>query len=142
MEEIMKIAVRNLHEGSPKPIRETLDPKKLDLEFVDLNYLDTVVLDGTVEKVLDTLTLRGRLITRIAHTCARCLKAVEEPVEHPLEVIYDIKGKEEVDTLEDVREALILNHPLRFLCREECPGLCLQCGADLNEGEHNCPSQS
>lgn len=139
----MKIAVRHLRNGSPEPIRETLDPKKLDLEFVDLNYLDNVVLDGTVEKVLDTLTLRGRLITRIARTCARCLKTIEEPADHPLEVIYDIKGKEEVDTLDDVREALILNHPLRFLCREECLGLCPQCGADLSEARHNCsPSKS
>ena len=138
----MKIALRMLYDRSPKPIHETLDPKKLDLEFVDLNYLDNVVLDGTVEKIQDTLTLRGHLTTRVAHTCARCLKAVEEPVSHPLEVIYDIKGKEEVDTLDDVREALILNHPLRFLCREECPGLCPQCGVDLSVGEHNCPSKS
>ena len=134
----MKISARLLQEGSPKPIHETLDPKKLDLEFVDLTYLENVVLDGTVEKMQNTLILRGNLTSRVAHACARCLKAVEEPVDHPLEVIYDIQGKEEVDALEDVREALILNHPLRFLCREECPGLCPRCGTDLSQGHPAC----
>lgn len=134
----MKISVKLLRDGSPKPVHETLDPKKLDLEFVDLAYLENIVLDGTVEKIQNTLTLRGNLISRVAHTCARCLKSVEEAVDYPLEVIYDIRGKEEVDTLEDVREALILNHSLRFLCREECPGLCPRCGAELGEGHLIC----
>ena len=134
----MKIQVRLLRDGFPKAVHQEYNPKELDLEFVDLIYLDRVVLNGAVEKFRDTLTFRGNLASRVEHTCARCLKPVEEPVNHPFEVVYDIRGKEEVDTLEDLREMLILDHPIRFLCREECPGLCPRCGADLNEGPCRC----
>lgn len=133
----MKILVRALGEGLPKEVHEKYDPKQLDVEFVDLTYLEGVELNGTVEKFQDTLTLRGQLTSRIEQTCARCLKPVEEAVDHPLEVVYDVRGKEEVDPLEDIREVLILSHPIRFLCREECPGLCPRCRADLNEGNHS-----
>jgi uncharacterized protein len=68
------------------------------------------------------------------------LKQVEELIDHPFEVVYDVRGKEEVDALEDIREMLILDHPLRFLCREDCRGLCPHCGKELSEGFCSCPS--
>lgn len=134
----MKIQVRLLRDGFPKAVHQEYNPKELDLEFVDLTYLESIVMDGTVEKFRDALTFRGHLVSRMEHTCARCLKPVEEKVDHPFEVVYDIQGKEEVDALEDIREILILDHPIRFLCREECPGLCPKCGADLSESPCQC----
>ena len=134
----MKIFIRRLQEGVPKPVHEEYDPKGLDLEFVDLTYAEPVVLNGTVEKFRDTLTFRGNLTSRVEHTCARCLKVVPEPVDHPFQVVYDIQGKEEMDTTEDMREMLILDHPIRFLCNENCAGLCLGCGANRNDGPCLC----
>ena len=134
----MKILVRPLREGVPKAVHEEYNPKELDLEFVDLSYLEKVVCDGTVEKFGNTLTFRGQLKSRAEHTRARCLAQVEEPIVPTFEVIYDVLGKEEVDTLDDLREMLILDHPIRFLCREDCPGLCPQCGADLNKSRCTC----
>ncbi len=139
----MKILIRPLRDGVLKEVHDEYDPKKLDIEFVDLTYLEDVKLDGTAEKFGDTLTLRAHLLSRLEHTCARCLKSVEETIDQPIEMIYDIKGKEEVDPLEDIRDTLILNHPIRFLCQEDCPGLCPNCGADFNQG-HNagCPGSN
>jgi len=134
----MKIAPHLLREGFPKTIHEEYDPKKLDLEFVDLFYLDTLVLNGTVEKLQNTVTFRGRLTSRVEHVCARCLKRVEGPVDQSFELIYDVKGKEELDTLDDLREVLLVDHPIRFLCREDCRGLCPRCGVDLNEETCSC----
>lgn len=134
----MKIQVRLLQDGFPKAVHQEYNPKDLELEFVDLTYLQSVVMDGTAEKLRDTLTFRGHLTSRVEHTCARCLKPVEEAIDHPFEVVYDIRGKEEVDTVEDIRDMLILDHPIRFLCREECAGLCPRCGVDLNEGACRC----
>ena len=138
----MKIFIRRLQEGVPKTVHEEYDPKGLDLEFVDLTYLEDVVLNGAVEKFRDTLTFRGNLTSRVKHTCARCLKPIEEKVDHPFQLVYDIRGKEEVDTTEDIREMLILDHPIRFLCCDNCPGLCPSCGANLNDGPCACVSKS
>ena len=134
----MKIDVAVLREGIPKSVHEEYNPKALDLEFVDLTYLEDVVMDGTVEKLQKTVTFRGHLRSRVEHTCARCLKPVEEPIEHPFEVVYEISGEKEVDTLDDLREMLILDHPISFLCREDCPGLCVRCGGDLSSNGCSC----
>ena len=134
----MKISTRTLRDGFPKKVHEEYNPRELDLEFVDLTYSKGLDLEGTVEKYLNTLTFHGRLTSQVKHVCARCLKQVEDPIDRPFELVYDIKGKEEVDTLEDLREILILDHPIRFLCRDDCKGLCPRCGEDLNEGPCSC----
>ena len=36
------------------------------------------------------------------------------------------------------RDAIVLELPMAPLCREDCAGLCPQCGADRNEGECGC----
>ena len=42
--------------------------------------------------------------------------------------------------LEDVlREQLLLAVPMRVVCREDCKGLCPQCGSNLNTGKCECP---
>lgn len=33
---------------------------------------------------------------------------------------------------------ILLNLPTKVLCREDCKGICRQCGKDLNEGECGC----
>ena len=40
-----------------------------------------------------------------------------------------------------IREFLGLEVPLRYLCDEECKGLCPNCGKDLNDGECSCPKK-
>jgi uncharacterized protein len=44
----------------------------------------------------------------------------------------------ELELGEMVREELILAVPPYVLCREDCRGLCPQCGNDLNEGPCSC----
>lgn len=41
-----------------------------------------------------------------------------------------------------LREHIILAAPMQPLCREECAGLCVRCGKDLNEGPCQCPAEA
>lgn len=105
------------------------------------------------------VSVRGRLWVTLQLDCARCLGAFEEVLE--LEVNEDcalrqiddpesyaigeddlcqipILNGEELDLSELVRQLIAMNLPLRPLCREDCPGLCLRCGKDLSEGPCNC----
>ena len=43
-----------------------------------------------------------------------------------------------LDIDEQLREQLEMEFPSRFLCREDCKGLCQRCGKNLNEGECDC----
>ena len=134
----MKLRLAEFKEGVPLRVEQDYDPKQLDVEFVDLKYRKPLHLEGTAEKGPDTLTFRGRLTSEIEHICGRCLKAVSQPVDQPFELYYEIKGLESIETIDDLREVLILDHPITFVCRENCKGLCPACGANLNETQCRC----
>ena len=87
--------------------------------------------------------------------CARCLKNVNgsfafdlEKTVAPKEVLADLDEDRQDDyaIIEDgfldvdmyVREQLEMEFPLRFLCHDDCKGLCQRCGKNLNEGECDC----
>jgi uncharacterized protein len=47
-----------------------------------------------------------------------------------------LQSDQETIVLDDeVRQSILLAIPLKALCREDCRGLCPECGADLNEDE-------
>ena len=87
--------------------------------------------------------------------CARCLADVNgsftfslEKTVAPREVLSDL----DEDRLDDyaiiddgfldldsrILEQLEVEFPFRFLCKEDCKGLCSKCGKNLNEGECDC----
>ena len=87
--------------------------------------------------------------------CARCLASVDgsfafdlEKTVAPKEVLADLDEDrlDDYAIIEDgfldvdmyVREQLEMEFPLRFLCHDDCKGLCQRCGKNLNEGECDC----
>ena len=61
-----------------------------------------------------------------------------EGVEEEDFVVIPATGEARYDIFPRVREAVILEIPIRLLCREDCRGVCMKCGANLNEGECGC----
>ena len=136
----MKILLSQYQEGVPENVEGVYDPKKLDLEFVDLVYTKPLSLRGTIEKGRDTLSFKGCLQSDVENICGRCLKKIPSHVDKPFELFYEIRGKEFIETMDDIREVLILDHPISFVCREGCRGLCPHCGVNRNETECRCES--
>ena len=98
-----------------------------------------------------TLSLSADYIAQ----CARCLSPVEGQFSLTLEKTVapkDLLGDITEDKLDDfaiiedgfldmdeqLLEQLEMEFPMRFLCREDCKGLCPKCGKNLNEGECDC----
>ncbi len=76
--------------------------------------------------------------------CARCLAPVTLPVDARVEETYALTGpwpsvvEDTLDVEPLVSEAVLLEEPLRVLCRQDCKGICPTCGKDLNEGPCEC----
>jgi uncharacterized protein len=80
--------------------------------------------------------------------CRRCTAAVDGDLSIPVhERFGQVEGAEDemypitddtIDLGPLVRDAIVLELPMAPLCREDCRGLCPQCGADRNEGECDC----
>ena len=113
----------------------------------------TVKAEGCAENHAGFLILKG--IARLQGTfrCARCCKEFERVLEFPME--YKLASKlssddgEEADEfllLQDgcldldqtIRDQMLTEMPFRFLCREDCKGLCPVCGIDRNEQTCSC----
>jgi uncharacterized protein len=89
--------------------------------------------------------LRLRLAVSVSGPCMRCLEQAEprfeveaREVEQPgaadeeLSSPY-VNDDGELDLAAWARDALALTLPAQITCREDCAGLCAQCGANLNE---------
>lgn len=134
----MKLILANFPENQPHPVETDFDPKTLDLEFVDFKYTKPVHLAGEVVKGEDVLAFRGTLSTQVTQMCGRCLETTPAKVTKPFDLFYESKNKTEIETLDDLREILILEHPITFLCKSSCKGLCPRCGINLNTGSCKC----
>lgn len=135
----MQIILGNLKEGHATQVENTYVAKDLDMEFVDMKYLKPIDMTGTVEKSHDTLTFRGILSSEVERLCGRCVKSITQPLKKNFEFFYEIKGKEMIDATEDLREIFMLDHPLTYLCQDDCKGLCPRCGTNWNETKCQCP---
>ena len=45
----------------------------------------------------------------------------------------------EIDIAEDIKEYIVLAVPMKLLCKDDCAGLCVTCGTNLNHGTCTCP---
>ena len=101
----------------------------------------------TLEALTDGIVVHGKLGAQWSSECRRCLKALTGRAEVEVQELYQsvisdpdaypITG-EQLDLLEMARENVLLAVPLAPLCRADCPGLCPQCGTDLQVETCSC----
>jgi uncharacterized protein len=86
------------------------------------------------------LIVHGVLRTVVSVKCSRCsVFSPKEVVDDGFEIVREVSETEEyVDLTEDMRESIILAFPSYPVCSSACRGLCVQCGANLNEGHCGC----
>lgn len=138
----MKFYILELKEGIRIPVKGSYDPKAIEVEFPDMLYTDAIDIVGDIEKNAGTLRFQGQLVTAVKRVCGRCVKETAEKIALNFDWFFDLTGKDVIDPVENVRELLILEHPLVHWCKPECKGLCPQCGKDLNDGTCQCKEKS
>ena len=124
-------------------------PADLGIEVLAVPEGSPVELDLRLEAVVEGVLVTGTARAGLAGECVRCLEAVTDEVSVDLVelFVYDDEqpqtgaGEEDEETsrlegdlldLEPLlRDAVVLALPFQPLCREDCPGLCVECGARL-----------
>ncbi|OQB15677.1 MAG: hypothetical protein BWY15_00390 [Firmicutes bacterium ADurb.Bin193] len=115
-------------------------PFNAELETTDDGLTALSKVSGKVSNFSGRLELDADVTSVVTTVCA------VTPVTTRLKfVINEIIDGEEIaldGTVLNVREVtekhLFLNLPMKFLCRDDCKGLCANCGADLNAEECKC----
>jgi len=124
----------------------------------------------TIVRVLrigDMVEIDGDIETSVRLPCSRCLRPFETYLKphftltymrRATDIIEDTEPKEVELSAEDmgivyfqgekinlkdtIQEQVIMEFPLRALCKQDCKGLCPRCGADLNEDPCDCDRRS
>jgi uncharacterized protein len=126
----------------------------------DLKVIGPITGHARLRHINQGLLADGWVDLTLELECTRCLKQFEQQMHVPFEERFyptmDVitgapmpppEDKEDafpiddhhlVDLTEAVRQHVLLEIPMVTLCKEDCAGLCPQCGKDLNEGPCNC----
>lgn len=102
-------------------------------------------LDLRLESVLEGVLVSGTVRGVAAGECVRCLDDVSADVDADLQELFAYPGRaqqedeDEIREIEDelidlepaIRDAVVPALPFQPVCRDDCPGLCSECGARL-----------
>jgi len=137
--------------GTQKLVSESFPaPAVLGTDVIGVPDGAELSLDVSLESVSEGIWVSGTATAEAVGECGRCLDEVRlqvaapvqglfalEPVEaddedEEPEDVFEFDG-ETVDLEEVVRDAVATQLPFTPLCRPDCPGLCDQCGARLED---------
>lgn len=140
-------------EDSRIPFDFSVAPDEIDLDFERVVLKGDVHVTGEVIQRIAQIDVIGRLDAEAEIGCMRCLEPIRTPIDVDFNVSYvtpenfasdherevdasdldiDILAGEDLDLKEIVREQVLLNLPQQVFCRDDCKGLCTQCGANRN----------
>ena len=115
-----------------------MDTENLDLNIGVMRFPEAIHLKAELWRSGQDLTVQAHIEGERSFACSLCLEEFNNVFEKDITLHYDIKGLESLTIDPDIRDEIILDHPIRVLCRPDCRGLCAFCGANLNEGPCNC----
>lgn len=124
-------------------------PADLGIEVLSVPEGSPVEFDLRLEAVMEGVLVTGTAQAGLRGECARCLADIDDSIVADFQelFVYDKSdaGEDEASRLEGdlvdleplLRDAVVLALPFQPLCRDDCPGLCIECGARLaDEPDH------
>ncbi len=99
------------------------------------------------ESQSDSITVSGTVSAPWAATCRRCLSPVDHMMDVIVDEIFDKRSEDGdsyplaidfIDLEPMVRDVILLELPIAPVCREDCAGLCPNCGVNRNDSTCDC----
>jgi uncharacterized protein len=128
--------------------------KNLKLEEL---FFGEVVVNCRMDKSPHQIVLNCNVVFHAKMTCDRCNKELNSEIKSnfllsyfftKVPVVsddYNVKylspEQDKINITDDVYEYAEISIPMKKLCKEDCKGLCLQCGINLNDGKCDCKQE-
>src|SRR5687768_6192322 len=154
----MRIELENL-EGKKGDFAHVYQPEDLIPLDERIRLTAPAAVNGKIRLAGNEVFVNGHIDTRAQVECDRCLQPVQLPVNADFALEYisgseyessevvelteeqmsvSVFDRQAIDVDEIVKEQVLLAVPTRMLCREDCKGICPECGTDRNTGECKC----
>ena len=156
----MKLDLRPLLAGDRELIFDydltlDFDPNDSSSFLYGVSFPSPMKVSGKITNTAGYMKMTLTMSVDYQSTCARCLSPLsgeftldlEKTVASKEMLSDDSEERQEqfaiiengfLDMDEQLLEELEMAFPIRFLCRDDCLGLCQRCGKNLNEGKCNC----
>jgi uncharacterized protein len=124
-------------------------PEDLGLELIRVPAGSPLSLRLRLESVSEGVLVSAQVTGELTGECGRCLREITEPLQVRFQQLYayehsttdettddDEVGHMQGDLIDlepDLRDAVVLALPVNPVCREDCPGLCAECGERWDE---------
>lgn len=146
-------------QGKPLRVEREFSPESLALDSEILRLNGPVSASTEIRVTGERVRALGQLEAEVELTCCRCLKTMirhisksyrleyrpdpESSQHHEESLKYGDLGigfyhQDKLDLNEVIGEQVLLEIPMNPICRDDCKGLCDQCGQDLNQAECRC----
>lgn len=156
----------SLQELELRPVRFTVDIPAGEIDFVNpaaqTSVLHASGIAELVRNALGEIRISGSLSVAMEAPCDRCLEPARFALNKPFDLVYvptpeDTGGERALDEsasevgfydgggieLNDVlREVVVLALPMRWMCEDDCKGICPSCGRNRNEEECDCNNKA
>ena len=124
----------------------------------DASFPSPMKVSGDITNTAGYMRMTVSLSVDYVSSCARCLAPLSgsftlslEKTVAPRDVLADLPEERLDDYViiedgfldidEQMKEQLELEFPSRFLCSDDCLGLCSKCGKNLNDGACGCSTK-
>jgi len=124
-------------------------PADLGLELIRVPEGAELALRLRMESVSEGVYVSAQVQASLTGECGRCLRDISDSLATSFQELYaypdsttdettdeDEVGRMQGDLIDlepDLRDAVVLALPVNPLCREDCPGLCPECGVPWDE---------
>lgn len=138
--------------GSCLPFSCELETERLSCPAIK-SFVSSPFAEGQIRNMAGALTLTGTIKAEMVCICDRCSNEFHCNKELPLEVkiaadlsdednpeIFALEGNW-LDLSDVLETCFVLSTETKFLCREDCAGLCPICGKNLDDGPCGCKKE-
>ncbi|WP_033343890.1 YceD family protein [Catenuloplanes japonicus] len=136
--------------GAMREIRRVSEaPADLGVEMIGVAQGADLSLDLRLESVSEGVLVSGSVSGPITGECGRCLRTIDDSLTVTVQELFayensvtdETTDEDEFGRVQDdlidlepaVRDAVVLALPTNPLCREDCPGLCSECGVHWDD---------
>jgi len=139
----MKIELEKIKKDQEVELSEVIPAESWDLDSFDVRFVNSICIDCTFTRVSNEILVDARVKTSRHITCSRCLRDTTCEVKQRFQLNYGINNLGDfLEVDRDVREEILLNFPMKVLCRDDCKGICPGCKVNLNIEECKCKKNS
>jgi len=132
-----------------QPVDLCLEIDKLYDGYEYINFSKPIILKGNISLVGDIINLDAKITTEFIFACSRCLEKFNYPIDIEVNEQFSRNKENEdadviliesdkLDITDIIENNIYLALPFARLCKEDCKGLCQNCGTDLNHSTCSC----